>query len=227
MIRRNPANSNLWSYNYLQDTLLRVDDIAELHKDPLKNFHGRSLRAENPLTKFYPRRTKYLRAKAYREILKLFTTSFNASIAWISPESPSPDLSWFIDNKVDLVLYVPYTSAYSASSVVEHQFYGVCILVPEQTIGPYVHHLLKPLRSSLVTEAGLWSLWIEWQSRELPVNQELVQQMLTFRELASIWWLLAWGAGLGGAALLLEIVAFHWMRVGKFASMVLEVFFGE
>lgn len=62
-------------------------------------------------------------------------------------------------------------------------------------------------------EAGIWDHWEQNERKDFKQQEQLQHLDLTFDDLISIWWLLAWGAILGGTALLLEIAAFQRSKI--------------
>lgn len=58
-------------------------------------------------------------------------------------------------------------------------------------------------------EASIWGRWEQQERKNFIRQEELQHLVLTFDDLISIWWVLAWGAALGGTALVLEIATFH------------------
>ncbi|EDS28470.1 conserved hypothetical protein [Culex quinquefasciatus] len=56
-------------------------------------------------------------------------------------------------------------------------------------------------------ESGIWNHWKQQERKDFKQPDQLQHLVLTFDDLISIWWILVWGAVLGGTALLLEIAA--------------------
>ncbi|EDS28469.1 conserved hypothetical protein [Culex quinquefasciatus] len=150
--RYNILNSVLVIYgNFYRHDLL-IDETVQVSEVDFKHtlqFNGWPFRVEDTKARNLSRRKKRILSGVYYVLLKEFSTFTNATVQWILSDRPAPKLKWFLDNRIDIHLHVPLIFHTRFEIMPEYQLQGVCLLVPEKVIGPYVHHLLKPFQTSL------------------------------------------------------------------------------
>lgn len=133
-----------------QNNLVSSKDLTvQFMRKKSLQMNGWPLRVENPKNSIFKRRNKQIIQGVYYMLLKEFTGYTNASIHWILPSNPAPKARWFIENRIDVILNAPLFSYTRFEIIPEYHLQGICLLAPEQIIGPYVYHLMKPFQTSL------------------------------------------------------------------------------
>lgn len=141
-------SAELYSYDLLLDRIRQVFQV-DFSKKHLRQVHGWPFKVENPKNGLDPGRAKQILTGSYYMLLKEFSVATNATLQWILPESSAPNLVWFLENQIDVILHAPFLVYPPFEFLPEYHLEGICLIVPEQLIGAYVHHLLKPFKTSL------------------------------------------------------------------------------
>lgn len=142
----------LYSHNLLLDqTIIKNEgDISDIiERDKFNQVYGWPFKIDKPDSMKHLFHAKQILKGKYYMLLKTFAVSTNASFQWVSLKPISPDINWYIRNKIDIIVNVPFKASTMIEYIPEHNLQGFCLLVPEAFIGPYVHHLLNPFQTAL------------------------------------------------------------------------------
>nr|NP_001345289.1 ionotropic receptor 160 [Aedes aegypti] len=146
LVELSEGRERVFKFNFLTDQLDEVSwkDLSELpNVDIVKNTHGYPFLCElqhsvNVL--FAP----------FQLLVHTFAEHVNASLRLLPNPWIKMPLNWYTDNNIELrVRHIVMENLGNLHIVVDHEFDGLCLLIPEQYLKPYILYLNVPFQTHL------------------------------------------------------------------------------
>ncbi|KXJ79456.1 hypothetical protein RP20_CCG000791 [Aedes albopictus] len=141
-----PGNESVHQFNFMTNKFAAIPEtniIQPLIEDVVRNVQGfafRYAKVNGSKIVFVP----------YYNLARTFAGYVNATLESKQLSIRAESLQWFIENQIDVIVKRPtWKIALDVDIIPDHSFSGLCLLIPEQTIKPYVFYLDQPFQDNL------------------------------------------------------------------------------
>lgn len=177
------GKEHVHQFNFITNRYEQADgkSIAELLEiDIVRNVRGYAMRSEKR------ERVSIL----YAPFLKLITTFaayVNASLQWTEAPTQKPRFQWHIQQEIDLaVKQIVLENASDYDIIPDHYFDGLCLVIPEEAVKPYVYYLHTPFSTDLWILIALFVSFY-YSLKRFPTHGRKARLLVKFMLSSATW----------------------------------------